>query len=397
MISPMTTSISMHPTAVNRPFESGIGQVAGSSKELIARAAKLPREFHIGKLRIFPNVFLSPMSGVTDLCFRRLVSHLSGGRTGLLVSEFVSVEGLTHMNPKRCREMRFTEIERPFGVQIFGGQWEKMAWAAKAVEQCGADFVEINCGCPVPRVVRHGGGAGLLQNLEAFQKIISTTVESVNIPVTVKVRIGWSDDLINVTQTAKLAEELGAAAFIIHGRTRLQGYRGFANWERIQEVKNTVHIPIIGNGDIVTGEDAISRLEQYGTDGVSVGRGAMHNPWVFAQVADLWSGIEWQEPSLLDIRAAFHYYKDLLLEDFATEKGVLGRLKQMSARVCKTLPEAVEKRTLMLRAQSLSDFLKILDDYLDNIENFSGRRFEGLLNLNGRDENSVESGNTYKR
>ena len=181
-------------------------------------------------------------------------------------------------------------------VQIFGGEPSRMAWGAKIVQETGADFVEINCGCPAPKVVSKGGGSGLLRDLPNLANILRQVKAAVTIPVTIKVRVGWSDDLITLFETLKIAEGEGAAAFVIHGRTRAQGYKGFANWNLIAEAKSRASIPVIGNGDILRAEDVLQRLETYGVDGVAVGRGAMHNPWIFGQLADLYEGKVPREP-----------------------------------------------------------------------------------------------------
>ncbi|MEO7427652.1 MAG: tRNA-dihydrouridine synthase family protein, partial [Fibrobacteria bacterium] len=196
----------------------------GSGAKLVERASRITRKYQVGGKDIFPNVYLAPMSGVTDISFRRLISRLAGGRTGLLVSEFITVEGLTRLNPRICRQMAFAPEERPFTVQIYGGEADKMAWGAAMVEQAGAEFVEINCGCPAPKIVRRGGGSGLLRDLDNLKAIISGVRKAVGIPVTVKVRVGWAEDQINLLETQKVVEGEGASALVIHGRTRQQGY-----------------------------------------------------------------------------------------------------------------------------------------------------------------------------
>jgi nifR3 family TIM-barrel protein len=230
---------------------------ANDPSSLIARASRVRQSFDIAGRRIWPNAYLAPMSGVTDICFRRLVSRLAQGRTGLLVSEFVSVQALVQgggrENSRSVREMDFAEEERPFSIQIFGADAGKMGAGAKVAEATGCDFIEINCGCPAPKVVGKGGGSGLLKDLPNLANILRTVKNSVSIPVTIKVRVGWNDDLITLFETLKIAEAEGAAAFVIHGRTRAQGYKGLANWDLIAEAKRRAPagLPVIGNGDIV--------------------------------------------------------------------------------------------------------------------------------------------------
>ncbi len=368
------------------------------AENLPARAKAVQRSYNVGGRTIYPNVYLAPMSGVTDRAFRRLISRLAGGRTGLLVSEFVSVEGLRHMNPKSCREMDFTEEERPFTVQIFGGEPEKMAWGARKVEESGADFVEINCGCPVPRVVKKGGGSGLLRDTENLARILRAVKGAVGIPVTVKVRIGWDDDSINLAETQRIIEGEGADALVIHGRTRLQGYKGLANWEVMAEAKARATIPVIGNGDILSVADVLHKLETYKVDGVAVGRGAMHNPWLFAQIADVYEGKEPREPSLDEQIEFFHAYRDLLFEETEYEGRVLGKLKQTSARLMKCLPGATLGRLNLLRSPSLSEFFNNLEIFYRGMaENYSGRKLDSVRELNGKDQAEVVFGNDYKR
>jgi nifR3 family TIM-barrel protein len=248
------------------------------------------KEFTYQGLRVFPNVYLAPMEGVTDPSFRRLCKRLAGGRMGMLVSEFVSIEGLTRFNPKTEEKTRFYPEEMPFTVQIFGAEPERMAWAAKRVEESGAAAVEINCGCPVPKVVKKGGGSGLLKDLPLLAELCTAVRNAVSIPCSIKVRVGWADDHVTIFETVKIAQDCGMGLIVIHGRTRAQGYKGWANWDLIGEAKSRASIPVVGNGDITTWQGAIDRLQRYGVDGVIAGRGAMHNPWMFAQIADFYEG-----------------------------------------------------------------------------------------------------------
>ena len=374
------------------------------ASSLIARAARVQQSFNIGDKRIWPNAYLAPMSGVTDICFRRLVSRLAGGRTGLLVSEFVSVQVLaqpgSRENPKAVREMAFAEEERPFSIQIFGGDPDRMGAGAKIAEATGCDFIEINCGCPAPKVVGKGGGSGLLKDLPNLASILRNVKKSVSVPVTIKVRVGWNDDLITLFETLKIAEAEGAAAFVIHGRTRAQGYKGLANWDLIAEAKRQAvasgsGIPVIGNGDILRAEDVVHRIETYGVDGVAVGRGAMHNPWIFAQVADLYEGKTPREPGKEDYLWVFNEYEGLLRGEMDIELRVLGKLKQMAARILKGLPGGSLARLSLLRSQSVEEFKGHLFAYFDGIDTLE-RDYAALEELNGGESTEVVTGNTYK-
>lgn len=337
------------------------------------------------------------MSGVTDICFRRLVSRLAGGRTGLLVSEFVSVEGLTRDNPKSLREMAFAEEERPFSIQIFGADPGRMAAGARMAEATGPDFLEINCGCPAPKVVGKGGGSGLLRDLPNLARILREVKAAVSIPVTIKVRIGWNDDLITLFETLKIADGEGAAAFVIHGRTRAQGYKGLANWELIAEAKRRAPpgLPVIGNGDIVRPGDVLHRLETYGVDGVAVGRGAMHNPWLFGQIADLYEGKVPREPGKEDYAGVFSEYETLLRGEMDIELRVLGKLKQMAARILKGLPGGSLARLSLLRSQSVAEFRDHLEAYFAGMGEVS-RDYAALAELNGGEATEVVAGDTYR-
>jgi len=367
-----------------------------TAEALLERAARVTRKYEVGGRSIFPNAYLAPMSGVTDISFRRLISRLSGGRTGLLVSEFITVEGLTRLNPRICRQMAFAPEERPFTVQIYGGEAERMAWGATMVEEAGADFVEINCGCPSPKIVRKGGGSGLLRDLGNLKAIVAGVKKAVTIPVTVKVRLGWAEDSINLLETQKIVEGEGASALVIHGRTRQQGYRGLANWDLIALAKKHATIPVVGNGDILGVDDVIDKLERYGVDGVAVGRGAMHNPWIFGQIADLYEGKTPREPTLEEHAALFAMYHDLLREEQDIEGRVLGKLKQTAARVLKCIPNSKGGRTDVLRSGTIPEFFDNLHRFLAGITDYRGRILGEIRELNGKDANEVIPGNDYR-
>ncbi|HEX9425674.1 MAG TPA: tRNA-dihydrouridine synthase family protein, partial [Pyrinomonadaceae bacterium] len=218
------------------------------------------KPFKIRDIEINPPLILSPMAGVTDVSFRRLLKRRGG--VGLSVSEFISVEGLTRSNPKSKRQMRFYEDERPFAVQIFGGQPERMRMAAEMAEEIGADILDVNCGCPAPKVVKHGGGSGLLKDYERLQTILTEIKKAITIPLTIKIRAGFYDHNINAIETAKLAEGCGVEHIALHGRTKEQGYRGLANWELVKQIKETVSVPVSGSGDVTTIERAFARFRE---------------------------------------------------------------------------------------------------------------------------------------
>src|SRR5437868_9570057 len=259
------------------------------------------RPFKIRGIEISPPLVLSPMAGVTDISFRRLLKARGG--IGLTVSEFISVEGLTRNNPKSKRQMRFYENKRPFAVQIFGGQPERMRLAAEMAEEVGADILDVNCGCPAPKVVKHGGGSGLLRDLPRLETILKEIKLAITIPLTIKIRAGYSDSTINAVETAKLAETCRVEHIAIHGRTKEQGYKGLANWDLVRQIKETVSVPVSGSGDVVTIEGAFEKWRETKCDGILIGRGAMANPWIFRQIEDLIAGREPFQPTLADKRA----------------------------------------------------------------------------------------------
>src|SRR5918993_2259666 len=240
------------------------------------------KPFKIRDVLISPPLVLSPMAGVTDVPFRALLKRRGG--IGLTVSEFISVEGLTRNNPKSKRQMRFHEYERPFAVQIFGGQPARMAMAAEMAQEVGADILDVNCGCPAPKVVKHGGGSGVLRDLPRLEEILKEIKKAITIPLTVKIRAGYYDHTINAVETAKLAEDCGVEHIALHGRTKEQGYRGLANWDLVRQIKEAVRVPVSGSGDVTTIEGAFARFRETRCDGVLIGRGAMANPWIFRQI-----------------------------------------------------------------------------------------------------------------
>ena len=254
------------------------------------------KPFKIRNIEINPPLVLSPMAGVTDYSFRRVAKRCGG--IGLTVSEFISVEGLTRNNPKAKRQMRFWEEERPFAVQIFGGQFERMALAAEMAEEVGADILDINCGCPAPKVVKNGGGSGLLRDLPRLETILKEVKKAITIPLTLKLRAGYTDSTINCIEVAKMAEQCGVEHIQLHGRTKEQGYKGLANWDLVGEMKKAVSIPVSGSGDVITIEDALKKWRETDCDGILIGRGAMQNPWIFRQIEDVLANREPFEPTL---------------------------------------------------------------------------------------------------
>ncbi len=315
------------------------------------------------------------MAGVTDYTFRRLIKRRGG--VGLVVSEFISVEGLTRHNPKSKRQMHFDEEERPFAVQIFGGQAPRMALGAEMAQEVGADILDVNCGCPAPKVVRNGGGSGLLKDPARLEEILKEIKKSITIPLTLKVRTGFSDSTINVVDVAKMAEQCGVEHIQVHGRTREQGYKGLANWDLIKQVKEAVNIPVSGNGDITTIDYALKRWKEAGTDGILIGRGAMQNPWIFRQILDALEGREPYQPDLAE-------KKHVLLEFFSMcreqmpEIVALGKMKQLAGQFTKGLPGGAQFRQTLYHSHSAREILDNITSYFENL--FAGNRYgDGVI------------------
>ena len=323
------------------------------------------KPFKIRNIAIDPPLILSPMAGVTDYTFRRLIKRRGG--VGLVVSEFISVEGLTRGNPKSKRQMRFDEEERPFAVQIFGGQPERMAMGAEMAEEEGADILDVNCGCPAPKVVKNGGGSGLLREPDRLETILKEIKKRISIPLTLKLRTGFSDSTINVVDVAKMAEQCGVEHIQVHGRTREQGYKGLANWDFIGQVKNSVAVPVSGNGDITSLEYGMKRWHETGVNGILIGRGAMQNPWIFRQFQDVLEGREPYQPSLSEKKAVLLEFFDLCLEEMP-ELVALGKMKQLAGQFTKGLVGGAQFRQTLYHSHSADEILSNITSYFETIE-----------------------------
>jgi tRNA-dihydrouridine synthase B len=322
------------------------------------------KPFKIRNINIDPPLILSPMAGVTDYTFRRLIKRRGG--VGLVVSEFISVEGLTRGNPKSKRQMRFDEEERPFAVQIFGGQPERMVMGAEMAEEVGADILDVNCGCPAPKVVRNGGGSGLLKDPERLQTILKAIKKAITIPLTLKVRTGFSESTINVVDIAKMAEQCGVEHIQVHGRTRDQGYKGLANWELIRQVKEAVSIPVSGNGDITTIEYGLGKWKEAGTDGILIGRGAMQNPWIFRQFADALAGREPYIPGVEEKKSVLLEFFGMCREEMP-ELVALGKMKQLAGQFTKGLVGGAQFRQTLYHSHSADEILDNITVYFETL------------------------------
>lgn len=384
------------------------------------------KSFKLRDLEVFPNTILSPMDGVTDAPFRRLCRVLSGNRMGLLVSEFVPTNADEIFSLTGHKQLKFYPEEKPFGIQIFGCYPDKMAAAAKKIaDGLHPDYIEVNAGCPAPKVAGKGSGSGLLRDLPRLQEILHDVRAAldtceVNIPLTLKCRIGWDDESINVMETLKIAEGEGVELLVVHGRTRLQGYNGLANWDWIGKVASAAKIPVVGNGDVNSVECALERINTYGVAGVSIGRGAMHNPWIFGQIADAWEGKPAHIITAEEALDVFSIYYKFLDEEGRTEMGAMGRLKQLAARLCKGFVDgsegcadepqvdsatgasqtgtsaAMEVRQTLLTAQTPEEFFERKEMLKSGIAKSLRYEPNRLVNLNGAKDNTLVFGNRYE-
>lgn len=232
---------------------------------------------------------LAPMAGITDSCFRSFMRELG---CGPVVTELVSAHGIEFRSPRTLRLMEFAEMQRPIGIQLFGETPEILALGAKVIESMAADFVDLNFGCPVPKVVKKGAGSAILKDLAQVQRVFRAVRSATSLPVTVKIRTGWDESSRNAAEVAAIAYDEGLTWVAIHGRTRAAGYSGLADWDFIADVKAKSRLPIIGNGDVHDAATAVRRLEETGCDGVMIGRGCLKNPWIFADALQLWSARE---------------------------------------------------------------------------------------------------------
>lgn len=311
----------------------------------------------IGGIEFDNAVVLAPMAGVTDSAFRLLVKQMG---CGLVYTEMISDKGLLYKNSHTLDLLQIDDFERPVSVQIFGSEPDSMAQAAKIVEEAGADIIDINMGCPTPKIVRNGEGAALMRTPKLAYDIMAKVAATVTVPVTVKIRTGWDSASINAVEIAKLAQEAGISAVAIHGRTREQYYAGAANWDIIKEVKANINIPVIGNGDVRAPQDAQNMLEQTGCDGIMIGRAAQGNPWVFKRVVHfLRSGELLPLPSMQERVEMLLRHMDALVELKGEYIGIR-EMRRHAAWYTKGLPHSAELRLKFNQAVCKADFQTII-------------------------------------
>ena len=340
-----------------------------------------PAEFRIGDVRIAPATVLAPMAGVTDTVFRRFIKNLGG--CGLIMTEFTSADGLLRDQRVRGRYLHFYEDEHPLSAQLFGSSPCVLADAARLVEDLGFDLVDLNLGCPAKKVVKCNGGSGLLRDLPLIKQIFEAVRAAVKIPFTVKFRAGWNDDEIVCVELARMAESCGLGAVALHARTREQGYSGNARWEWIASVKQAVKIPVIGNGDIRSPEDACAVVEQTGCDAVMIGRMAPANPWIFRQIEQYVSrssvGLDgraarphtprhdtelfYDEPNEADRYEMIRTYFRMLLEE--EMPGAEGKMKQFASWFTHGVPGGAALRKAIYEAKSGAEILGRVEEFFE--------------------------------
>ena len=323
-------------------------------------------KWKIGNVSIDNRVVLAPMAGVCNSAFRKIIKEMGAG---LLYAEMVSDKALVYDNKKSHDMLYMTEEERPITQQIFGSDKESFVCAAKIVErEMKPDIIDINMGCPVPKVAKRAqAGAALLKDPDKVYDIVKSVVNAVNVPVTVKIRSGWDSESINASIIAKKIEEAGASAICVHPRTRAQGYSGHANWNIIKEVKESVSIPVIGNGDILSAEDAKKMFDETGCDAVMIGRGTLGNPYLIKQVVSyIEDGILLEEQSSIDKMKLCLKHFDYLLK-IKDEKTAVLEMRTHAAWYLKGLPSSAIVKQKLYTLKTKEEFIKLINDYISNL------------------------------
>ena len=320
--------------------------------------------FSLGQLQLNSNLFLSPLAGYTNLPFRLVIREIGG--VDLCTTDLVNARSLIEQNPKALKLIETNEQDSPLSVQLFGGVKEEMRDASIILEEYGVDSIDVNMGCPVPKVTKTGGGASMMNELPKTQELIHSMVDAVKVPITAKMRLGWDDKNLTAPDLARALEDAGVTAIFVHGRTRAQGFDGVVKLEGIRKVVEAVNsIPVIGNGDVTTPQAARHMIEQTGCHGVSAGRGAFYNPWIFLHTQQyLETGILPSEPSFDERIRVLRRHYDLMVEVFGEDRGSL-QFRKIAPWYAKRFGPVKPFNNAVVRISSREDFEKVLSEYLE--------------------------------